>query len=439
MKTEPPARHLQQGEAPPESLIHHEEPTLLEQWFRHAAERGASFWITVALVVALAIVGVYAVRSLGRPGAAAAAAWTELAAIGTAPASSSPFGPSSDVDLPGRLREIARSHADTPAAAWADLRAATLLLNQGSAELATTRRSAATGMILDADDLFEAVLEAAPADAPLQRNAALGRARAAEARLGLDADDPAHAKLSEVLALYQGVADDYPETPEGDFAADLRRRLDRGESRAFYEQLARYDADALLSDPEAASGLPGFNLGPGESSPLLNFPGLSPSRTTGGGGLPGGSLPGFEFSPPADLPPAPEPPTNDAAMPAPEAVPPPGGAEPSSEEPAPGAPTIPVDPAPAEVEPATAPATDEPAPAPSESTEIPDDPFGDAPSPTVAPSPAPATDEPSPAPSETTEIPDDPFGDTPSPTVAPSPAPVGELPEDVFPSSGPSR
>ena len=419
MKTEPPARHLQQGEASQESLIHHEEPTLLEQWFRQAADRGPSFWIAAALIVAVAIGGVVLIRRLGRPGAASAAAWTELAAIGTAPSSSSPFGPSPDVDLPERLREIARSHADTPAAAWADLRAATLLLNQGSAELATTRRSAATGMILDADDLFESVFEDAPDDAPLRRMAALGRARAAEARLGLDADDPAHAKLSEVLELYRGVADDYPETPEGKLADDLHRRLGRSESRAFYEQLARFDADAVLADPGAASGLPGLDLGPGESSPLMDFPGLSPS--TLGGGLPSDSLPGFEFSPPRDLPPSPatpsdEPPSDDSAMPAPVIVPPADDAEPATDdaatapsEPVPSAPTIPVDPSPAEVEPATSPSAE--------------------------------AEMPTPAPSETeaTELPDDPFGDATTLSVEPSPAIPVALPEDVFPADGPSR
>src|SRR5690606_21336116 len=158
-----------------------------------------------------------------------------------------------------------------------------------------SRRDAGAGKVIEADELFGQVYESADTD-DLRRQAALGMARAAEARLGLDADDPEHARLDEVNELYDRVIEQFPDTPEADQAARLRRRINRSDSIAFYEQLARFDPASSIP---SAPGFPGLDLGPGQSSPLenlLNLPPMAPSGGTGTG-LPGG----LDLSPPTDL------------------------------------------------------------------------------------------------------------------------------------------
>jgi hypothetical protein len=429
MKTEPPPRHHEEGEPPPESLIHHQEPTLLEQWFRRNLQRGWSFWATVALVAAGAAAVVMLVQRISGPNQSGVKAWTELASVVSAPSSMSPFGPDPNAGLPDRLKVIADDYEDTAAGRWARLRAASLLLNEGSTELATTRRSAGAGKIVEADELFNQLYELAeqkegPLDRlavnlglaqnldgrALKRMAALGMARAAEARMGLDADDTDHASLEDVLALYDRVIEEFPDTPEAEQAEAQRRRLQRSDSIAFYEQLARFDPNASIP---GAPSMPGIDLAPGGSSPLQDLLGLPPSGSPGGGGLPGMTIPGLPGGSPlgSGLPSAPSidlsAPDDSADMPAPVPIP---EVTPAAEPAA----------APLPVEPEPAPAGSEPSPSPTaESPRVPDDPFGS--SPATPPTP---TADPPPAPE-------------PEPTPAEVPAPGG-LPESVFPSGGPN-
>jgi hypothetical protein len=428
MKTEPPPRHHHEGEPPPESLIHHQEPTLLEQWFRRNLQRGWSFWTTVVLVVAGAAALVMLVQRISGPNQSGVKAWTELASVVSAPSSMSPFGPDPNAGLPDRLKVIADDYEDTAAGRWARLRAASLLLNEGSTELATTRRSAGAGKIVEADAIFTDLYELAEAktgpldrlavniglaenldSSALKRMAALGMARAAEARMGLDADDTDHASLDDALALYDRVIEEFPDTPEAEQAEKNKRRLQRSDSIAFYEQLARFDPNASIP---GAPSMPGIDLAPGGSSPLQDLLGLPPSGASGG--LPGLSIPGLPggTSSGLGLPSAPSidlsAPDDSADMPAPVPIP---EVTPAA-EPVPE--TVPVDPDPAQ-------AGTEPAPSPSptsESPRVPDDPFGSSPGTPPSPSAEP-TPSSEPAPSE-------------------APAPSGGLPESVFPSGGPN-
>ncbi|QDV34457.1 tetratricopeptide repeat protein [Tautonia plasticadhaerens] len=412
MKTEPHPRQHHEGEPPPESLIHHEEPTLLEQWFRRILERGWSFWATIGLVAAAAAAAFILLQRASGPGREAVEAWTELASVATAPSSMTPFGPDPNAGLPDRLLEIAELNPETAAARWARLRAASLLLNEGSGELATTRRSAGAGKVVEAGDLF-AELADAPGDESLRRMATLGVARAAEARMGLDADDTDHADLDEVLALYDRVVEQFPDTPEAEQAERQTRRLQRSESIAFYEQLAAFDPNASIP---GAPSFPGIDLPSGSSSPLEGLLGPSPFGTPGGAfpGLPGGSIPGLPGAPTPstgsgsgiELPAPGDSDEMPAPVPLPEVVP----ADPAPEP-------VPVEPAP---EPAgTEPPADPPTPAPApDSPVVPDDPFG-TPAPSAEPSPPPAPDA------------------EPAPTPGPEPEADG-LPESVFPSGGPN-
>lgn len=410
MKTEPQPRHHHEGEPPPESLIHHDEPTMLEQWIRRMIQKGPAFWAGVVLILAGLVGGLWIAYRIGGPDRTAVAAWNELASISVAPSAAASFGADPNAGLPERLKGIAATHPDTAAAHWARLRAASLLLNEGSAELATSRRSAGMGKVVEADDLFNQVYrDAANGNDALKRLAALGRARSAEARMGLNADDTDHAKLDDVLPLYESVIEEFPETPEAAQASKTLRRLRRSDSIAFYEALSAYEPNASAGGPSGLD-LPGLNLAPGASSPLEGLFGLPP-----GGGSPGGTIPGLEglnLAPSTDLNTPSETPES-PDMPAPVGLPelPPA----TTDEPADDVPVIPPpEPAPSET----------PAPAPSETSapeapRVPDDPFGTpAPAPPVPvdPEPAPATPEPAPE----------------------TPAPSGELPDEVFPSGGPN-
>ncbi|MEW4568219.1 hypothetical protein AB1L88_10155 [Tautonia sp. JC769] len=420
MKTEPQPRHHHEGEPPPESLIHHDEPTMLEQWIRRMIQRGPGFWAGVLLILAGLVGGLWIAYRIGGPNQAGVAAWNELASIGVAPSAAAAFGADPNAGLPERLKGIAETHPDTAAAQWARLRAASLLLNEGSAELATSRRSAGAGKVVEADDLFNAVYNDAESNDALKRLAALGRARAAEARMGLNADDADHAKLDDVVALYEAVIEEFPETPEATQATGTLKRLRRSDSIAFYEALSAYEPSASAGGP-AGLGLPGLNLAPGASSPLEGMFGLPPGGGSPGG-LPGGTIPGLEgldLSPSIDLssPSDSESPADAPDLPAPVGLPdlPPA----TTEDPAADVPVTPApEPAPGES------ATETPAPAPTETPapeapRVPDDPFG-----TSTPAPAPVEPEPAPVDPEPAAEP-------------PAPAPSGELPDEVFPSGGP--
>jgi hypothetical protein len=423
MKTEPQPRQHHEGEPPPESLIHHDEPTLLEQWIRGLAAKGVGFWMGITLILGGAVAAIIIAYRVGGPSREGLEAWNELASIGVAPSSLMPFGPDPNAGLPERLREIARAHPGTLAAQWAELRAASLLLNEGSAELATSRRSAGAGKVIEADGIFAELYEDAKDDF-LKRMAALGKARAAEARLGLDPDDPDRAQLDEVTALYDAVIEDYSDTPEAKQAAALRRRLVRSDSIAFYDQLSRFDPGTSSAPGGSDFGLPGMTLPPGGSGAIDDLFGLPPggsgSGSGSGSGLPGGSIPGlegFNLSPPID----PGTPAEPGA--APEATPTP--------TPSPDTGTLPDLPGLDLEPPSDAP---EPSPAPV-TPQVPDDPFGG--SSTPAPSPAPAPEEPAP---DAPSILDEPAPVDPGPAPADEPGPSGNdgggLPDDVFPGAG---
>lgn len=450
-------RHHAEDEAPPESLIHHDEPTLLEQWFRRGMERGAAFWATVGLILAAVVATLLLVSWWAAPDAEARRAWSELAVTGTDPAAAN-FGADPLGELPDleRLYSVPR-YEGTAAARWAKLRAATLLLNEGSAQLATSRRETGAERVLEAAVLFDEIKSEAKED-ELKQLAALGLARAAEARLGLNADEltdaadaladsgidaepPGRVTVDEVVALYEQVAEDYPDSFEGEQATELARRLRRPDSVAFYESLASYDPD--LAVPGGPSPL---DLGPGSSSPLSgpaasgaldNLFGSGPSGlplpgSTGTGMPAGGAGSGSDlFNTPVpgldDLPPPSGVAPGDVG--APEVAPPAGSAEVPM-------PTVPIVEAPAtptgenegegqaegegEAMPAPSDAAAEPTPTEpaDDSAGLPTDPFAPAPKPAAEPSPA---EEPAPAPPS----------DEPAPAVE-EPSPSGELPGSVF-------
>lgn len=303
MKHEP---HAPTHVTPPpvtETHIHHEpEPTILARWLQQGMEQGPIFWVATALVVAgIGALVFYTNRQAGA-GSKAQEAWSELAAISDDPTASL-FNSAIASDVPEQLEEVASAHPDTTAAAFARLQAASILLREASGELASTRRTDAVGKLLEADELFNDILAKAT-EPTIRRIAAFGAARSAEARLGLSLEDSNRPKPSEVVALYEKVVADFPNTPEADRAKQLATRLGDEDSLAFYDRLAKFDPDAVLIPPPPGSPsslMPGSTLAPGESGGLMDL-------------LKQGSSSSTDLPAPIDIP-APTPPVEEAIPP----------------------------------------------------------------------------------------------------------------------------
>jgi len=414
MKTEPPPRH--HGDARPTESLIHPDRTILEEWLRQAIAKGPAFWGTAALIVVVAsVVAVVALRWTS-PNAANREAWASLMASTTEPESSILQNQAPPLD-PAALEAIydLPKYQKTNAARWARLESATALLSQGSAGLTSASpvvRAEAVSKILQAQELLQAARDATQEEA-LKRLAEFSLARVAEARLGLPGDNPNRARLDEVLEDYRHVADAYPNTPEGQAAARLIDRLDREESRGFYESLASNEPDP------AATGSPSESeLGPGGE--MFMNPGQSQTLEGlfGEPGAPAGSPPGGGDSAlpptfPDDLPSPDDPPSAPPdTMPEPVAIP-------KDDDERTKAPPLPTQPL--EIEPPT-----QPQPEPSDATEPPETPNAPLPAGEPEPVPPPPTEPPTEEPAPEPAAPDDSDADEPS----------GELPDDPFARPG---
>lgn len=343
MRNEPTApTHVTPPPAEETHLIHEEEPTILARWLKQGMEQGPAFWGVVAVGV-IAIFGLLLlVNYLTVPDSKELEAWSELTAVGRQDAAASLFGPTPTSEAPQRLEELAQTYANTPAAGWARVQAASILLSEASAALSTTRRADGIGKLLEADELFQQTASTAK-DPALRRLASFGAARAAEAKLGLPLEDAKRPKPADVIAKYEEIARQFPGTPEADEAARLASRLTDPINVEFYEQLAKFNPDDVAipppGTPAGGTSLPGISspLSPGQSNPLMDL--MRP-------GIPGGG----------------------SRPPSPADVLPPALTPPASEPPAP-----PREPAEA---PASTPKADSlPAPSPETTPEIPGDPF----------------------------------------------------------------
>lgn len=416
---------------PSETVIHHPEKDMTElgRLVKRAIDKGPAFWGFLAAGVALVVGLVMVIIRLTAPDPSEARAWTELAVVDSDPSSmfGLDMGGSSGPSPAQRRLEIADRYESSRAGQWAKLQAASILLNEGSSELPTASREDAKGKLMEAAELFQEV-EDATQDSTLKRLATLGQARAEEARLGFDLEDPERGKIDRAIELYESVAERWPDTPEGNSASKLARRLLRPESKRFYDSLARFDPAAA----PVAPSIPGldFPLGPGEGRTLDDL--LGPGFDFGGVGSFGsgmgtgtGAGTSEESSPLTDDLGIPAlSPDDDSEMPAPVPI------DPSAESlPGSGTEAMPI-----------VPPTE-----PDSSPSLPAMPFGQPstqprpePEPTPEPTPEPQpTPDAEPAPSPSPSLPSNPFGggtETPKAETS-EPAPSNpDLPSSLFPS-----
>src|SRR5262245_8968368 len=163
------ARHQLDHAVP--TVIHDPEEGLpvLARWLHRALQHPGPFWGSligaVVVVVGLAIL----VSGWGGSRSTTSDAWKDLELART----------------PAAQEQVAQGFPDSPATNWARLQAATGYYNEGFDDL-PANRDAALPRLKKSLDLFERVAREAPAESPEARVAALGVARALEARNEID-------------------------------------------------------------------------------------------------------------------------------------------------------------------------------------------------------------------------------------------------------------
>ncbi len=139
---------------------------------------------------------------------------------------------------------LAKENPTSPAATWALLQAATEIFNQALADM-PNNRDVAGPMFKRAFELFDQVAREAPKDSAQARVAALGKARALEAR----------SDLPKAIEQYRLVAKTWPTTPEGKEAAQLADSLEKPEAATFYQELFSYAPTKVTLPPLGTGSL----------------------------------------------------------------------------------------------------------------------------------------------------------------------------------------
>lgn len=240
-------KHLQEHAAP--TVIHHpeEDETLLAQWLRRGIEKGPTFWLLLAGVVAVVVVVAFVIQSLGAGNAVVDDAWTNLMLA------SSPEERLKAAEIPG------------PASSWAYLQAAEGRYQEAFNDL-PANRDAALPMLTKAYDLFEKALEKSPEgkDVPQRRLASMGMARTLEAR----------GDLESAIKRYKDIARDWPTSDEGKRAEQLAAILQKPEAAKFYRDFAAFKPESFTLPPRGTGGLNLPSGHPALDGPMIPAPGL---------------------------------------------------------------------------------------------------------------------------------------------------------------------
>jgi len=224
-----PVRHQYEHAEP--TVIHHdpeEDMMFLGRWARRAQENPAKFWTWAGVAVA-AILGVvilnHLISSRSRSGADV---WTRFDAAKNA----------------DDLIQVADDFPDAPGALWARLQAATRLFSTGVEDL-PKNRDAALENLKKAIDQFEKVEKSAPKDSTQAVTAALGKARALEARN----------ELPKAIAEYKRVAETWPKAPEAAEAKAMATVLQKPDAAAFYKELYAFTPTQVSLPPLGTENL----------------------------------------------------------------------------------------------------------------------------------------------------------------------------------------
>lgn len=260
--TQTAPKHLIDHAVPPDLHRHQEDATILAQWLRKVIDKGPLYWLVPALIVAGGVVLAVAVGNMTTRQSPNSAAWFDLMVAKT----------------PEEQIKVAEMRG--PAAGWALLQAAEARYQEAFNDL-PANREAALPLLTKAHDLFEQASVKSDADPMCKRRAALGMARALEARGDLDA----------AIAQYESVAKNFPSTDEAARAELLARELHKPENQKFYQNFSTFKPAEMTLPPRGRGFLDNLPAShPPIDGPVVPAPGLD---------LP--SLPsGLDSTPPAE-------------------------------------------------------------------------------------------------------------------------------------------
>ncbi len=268
-------RHQFEHQVP--TVIHDREENMmvLARWTHRAMKEPVKFWGAIAAIVA-GLLGLVVLSNVVWTGSSAnAEVWAKM----------------DSVKSPAERVQIAEEFPGSAAAIWARLQAATEYYNQGFADL-PNNRDVALPNLQKAVAHFDEVAKEAPEDSPQARAAALGKARALEARN----------ELPKAIEQYELVVKNWPESAEAGEAKKLAAALKKPEAVAFYKQLYAYSPTKVTLPPLSTRDL---------NMPLMPAPGSAQPGSLQTEESPAGLLPSIPLLPP----PPPSPVTKGEATP----------------------------------------------------------------------------------------------------------------------------
>jgi len=170
-----------------------------------------------------------------------------------------------------RVELANKEYPNSEASTWVLLQAATEYYNLALRDM-PNNRDVALPFFLKAINLFDQVLAAAPNDSPQAPEAALGKARALEARN----------ELSKAIDQYELVVKTWPGTAEADQAKQYLEFLQTPEAATFYKELYAYSPSKVTLPPLGSERIPFAPSGgaapssppgvPFDTNSLLNMP-----------------------------------------------------------------------------------------------------------------------------------------------------------------------
>jgi hypothetical protein len=255
-------RHQFEHQVP--TVIHDPEENMmvLARWTHRAMKNRVKFWGAIAAIVA-GLLGLVLLSNVVWTGSSAnAEVWAKM----------------ESVKSPADRVQLAEDFPGSSAATWARLQAATEYYNQGFADL-PNNRDVALPNLQKAVANFDEVVKEAPKDSPQARAAALGKARALEARN----------ELPKAIEQYELVAQNWPKSTEAAEAKKLAAALKKPEAVAFYKELYAYSPTKVTLPPLGTQIL---------DMPLLPAPGSANPGSLPAEDFPGGLLPSIPLPPP---------------------------------------------------------------------------------------------------------------------------------------------
>jgi hypothetical protein len=259
------SRHQFDHQVP--TVIHDPEENMmvLARWTHRAMKNPSRFWGTIFGIVA-AVLGIVLINHLFLTGSSGRAdLWSRL----------------ETAKSPGDRVQIAEDNPNSPVAIWARLQAATEFYNQGFADL-PNNRDVALPNLKKALDLFDQVAKEAPQDTPPARAAALGKARALEARN----------ELAKAIEQYRLVEKTWPGSPEAEQAKQLAAALEKPAAATFYKELYAYSPTKVTLPPLGTENITLPSASGSSSRPFLGSGSLNAESN------PGGLLPSIPLLPP---------------------------------------------------------------------------------------------------------------------------------------------